>query len=231
MARCERIKAATGAAILFTAHPGKNVDLGMRGSSALLPALDTVIRIEREEEAALREVTLEKVKDGVEGALGTFTLKRVDLGTDDDGDTITSCVVEHGEHVSGSYAKARKMPKPDSPADLCLQEINELINAGRGERISHARIPDGVLCVDLEQWRSACYLKNICKSDTQGARRQAFFRAFGSLRELGLVASHDSFVWRTTYTEGVTTKEIRQAPDFIDEWYATRCRDRHGTTS
>ena len=54
MARCEHIKAATGKTMLFAAHPGKNVDLGMRGSSALLPALDTVIRIDREEDAALR---------------------------------------------------------------------------------------------------------------------------------------------------------------------------------
>jgi hypothetical protein len=209
MARCERIKAATGAAILFAAHPGKNSDLGMRGSSALLPALDTVIRIDREEDAGLRSVRLEKVKDGVEGPLGTFTLKRVELGTDGDGDPITSCIVEYGN--AGIAANLRKMPKPNSPADLCLEEINQLIIAGHGQRVDHERVPIGAMCVDLEQWRAACYLKNICKKpDSADARRQAFFRAFQLLREMGLIASHAEFVWQI----GVTGRESAQPPCF-----------------
>ena len=212
MARCERIKAATGAAILFAAHPGKNADLGMRGSSALLPALDTVIRIDREEDAALRSVTLEKVKDGVEGPIGTFTLKRVELGTDGDGDPITSCVVEYGD--TGVAAKLRKMPKPNSPADLCLEEINQLIIAGHGQHVDHERVPPGAVCVDLEQWRAACYLKNICKSDSQDARRQAFFRAFGLLREMNLVASHDTIVWKTRCDGGVTDRKMVSTDGF-----------------
>jgi hypothetical protein len=217
LARCQRIKAATGATIVFTAHPGKNAALGIRGSSALSPALDTVIRIEREEGASLRTVTLEKVKDGVEGPFGSFTLKQVELGTDADGDPITSCVVEHGNTDEGVSAKWRKMPKPGSPAELCLEEINELVIAGHGRRIDHERIPDGVVCVDLEEWRSACYLKNICSSDSQDARRQAFFRAFKQLERMSLITSHDQHVWKIAENTGVTTPKSAEHADLSDE--------------
>ena len=41
-ARIDRIKAATGAAVLFIAHPGKDESQGLRGSSALHAGLDAV---------------------------------------------------------------------------------------------------------------------------------------------------------------------------------------------
>ena len=45
IARLKRVAEATGAAILVVHHPGKNESLGMRGSSSLFAACDTVLRV------------------------------------------------------------------------------------------------------------------------------------------------------------------------------------------
>lgn len=81
MTSAAAIQAETGAAVLFVHHPGKDSNKGMRGSSALLAAADTVICVDREKAAPERRVTVEKCKDGEEGALGSFTLEQVSLAT------------------------------------------------------------------------------------------------------------------------------------------------------
>src|SRR5262249_4376335 len=87
------ISQATGAAVLSLHHPGKKTAAGMRGAYAFYAACDCVIKITGGHEG-IREVYAEKVKDGEERPLFSFKLTRCELGQDDDGDPITTCVVE-----------------------------------------------------------------------------------------------------------------------------------------
>ena len=78
--------AHTGACVLVVHHPGKSGTL--RGSSALLGAVDTEIRVES------GRITAEKQRDiELTPPIG-FRLKPVPVGMDDDGDIVYSCVVE-----------------------------------------------------------------------------------------------------------------------------------------
>ncbi|WP_374433923.1 AAA family ATPase [Inhella sp.] len=77
--------------VVLVHHTGKDVSRGMRGSSVLLGAVDWAIEISRD--GPRRTWTLRKSKDGADGASGDFGLRVIELGTDDDGDPITSCVV------------------------------------------------------------------------------------------------------------------------------------------
>ena len=93
IARCKRLQEATGATVLLVHHSGKDASRGARGWSGLRGAVDVEIEITRKGDDRLAKVT--KQKDGEDGALFPFRLLSVDLGQDDDGVPLTSCVVEH----------------------------------------------------------------------------------------------------------------------------------------
>lgn len=77
--------------VISVHHTGKDETRGMRGHSSLHAAMDAVISVNRV--AGLREWTLVKSKDDIEGASHAFTLESVELGQDAMGDPITSAVV------------------------------------------------------------------------------------------------------------------------------------------
>jgi len=65
--------------------------------------------VKRDEDCAQRSVTITKMKDGEDNAAQGFQLRTVVMGTDEDGDDITSCVVEYngaGQVTKGAEAWA-----------------------------------------------------------------------------------------------------------------------------
>jgi hypothetical protein len=189
VSRLHAIAQETGAAVLVVHHPGKDDTRGMRGSTALFAACDTVIKITAS--GNVREVATEKVKDGVIGPLFSYTLKQVQLGTDEDGDEITSCIVEA---VARLDQKAQR-PRPESPAGKALNELEQMIIAGVGAPArGHPRAPDGATLVTRAAWRSAC--RQRCLSDgTPENEKKAFQRAVANLSAANLVGDFGEVVW------------------------------------
>ena len=74
-------------------HSGKDVDRGMRGSSALQGAADTVIQCRKDGDR--HRAVVEKQKDGQDNIPLPFVLEPVSLGEDDDGEPIATCVVAY----------------------------------------------------------------------------------------------------------------------------------------
>jgi hypothetical protein len=91
LAGMKRLQEITGGLVLVVHHTGKDASKGMRGHSSLLAALDGSIEVERT--ATSRFWSAAKVKDGEDGKQVAFQLHRVVLGTDADGDEISSCAV------------------------------------------------------------------------------------------------------------------------------------------
>lgn len=94
----------TGGLVLLVAHTGKDSTKGLRGHSSLLAALDSAVEVSRT--ADRREWTVFKSKDGGDGEAHPFRLQLVDLGSDEDGVSITSCVVQP------DHAPVSQRPKP-----------------------------------------------------------------------------------------------------------------------
>lgn len=196
LARVERIRSKTGAAVLLIHHPGKDQSLGLRGSSALFAALDAVVRIDREKQAPERTVTLEKSKDGIEGPIENFTLSTEVVGVDDDGDEISSCVVSPAE---GACSARRRQVSPS--AAKALTELEHLLLSGNGEQSrGHPRIPDGVMLIKLSAWREACCDKGLSGTGKQEAEKKAFQRALKDLEEASRIGYFGEFVWLTKGT-------------------------------
>lgn len=95
LAQCKRIHIDTGAMVLLVHHSGKDAGKGARGWSGLRAAADVELEITRKDNDRAIKVT--KLKDGQDGASMGFKLHTVTLGEDDDGDDITSCIVEFCE--------------------------------------------------------------------------------------------------------------------------------------
>ena len=97
---CDFIKAATQATVLVIHHSGKDQDKGARGSSAFRAALDVEFHVRREGEDPAIILSCTKMKDAEEPPRRAYDLHSVDLYVDEDGDQITSLVLnDEGREV------------------------------------------------------------------------------------------------------------------------------------
>jgi hypothetical protein len=174
VARLKRIQDATGVAILLVHHSGKDVDRGMRGSSSLLGALDLMLKVGDD-----KVIAVEKNKDGPDGAKIGFKLRPVDLGLDDEGDPINTCVVEIEDAGSAGSKPKKRRPKANTAAGKALEQLEELIIDGRYETVVvEAGIPDRAQVVKLEVWRNACHRKGLSPGSETEKRDENEKRAF-----------------------------------------------------
>ena len=116
IAHCRLLHDATGAMVVLIHHSGKDPTKGARGSNAVLGAVDVEIEVSRED--TNRTATITKMKDGEDGQKFGFRLAVVQLGLDEEGDPVTSCVLEHGEAVT-----TRKMVGAKGPHELMVLRI------------------------------------------------------------------------------------------------------------
>ena len=107
IAHCKLISKLTGALVVLVHHTGKDETKGARGSSSLYGAMDTVIEISRAGDVRTAKIT--KQKGGADGQEFGFKLIPVPVGTDEDGDDIITCVIEHTATVP--KAQRKKDPK------------------------------------------------------------------------------------------------------------------------
>ena len=86
----EALIQSTGACVAIVHHSGKDPNKGARGSSALLGALDTEIQI------GDGQITVKKQRDVEIAEPIGFRLVPLVVGIDQDGDDISSCIVQAG---------------------------------------------------------------------------------------------------------------------------------------
>jgi hypothetical protein len=123
-------------------HSGKDISKGMRGSSVLLGAADSVIRVAREIGSSTGSITIEKNRAGEDGMSYGFELKDHAFGVDSDGDQVITKVVFPAKVPTAAVTYtfgARELALIDvysrmgsgliSASDLCI-ETSRLIDEG-----------------------------------------------------------------------------------------------------
>jgi putative DNA primase/helicase len=173
IAGAERISRHTGATVLLVHHTGKDQTKGARGHSSLLGALDGEISVCRDESSKKRSWQVSKAKDSADGAAYSFELSIVELGIDEDGDTITSCVIVPGEACTPTGPKPKGRP-------------NKTIAAVERYLVSQSAGVKRTQVVDAMVTNKVC-----CASSAQNAINDLVLqgRAFGSV---GIVAASSS---------------------------------------
>lgn len=119
LSHCKGIHRATGATVLLVHHSGKDASKGARGWSGLRAAADAELEVVRL--ANGRVLRTSKQKDGDDGLEWGFGLDIVTIGTDEDGDPITSCVVVEQEVPSAKIL--RTLGPKEEIVNAVLQEF------------------------------------------------------------------------------------------------------------
>ena len=106
----KQLQREVGGLIWLVHHSGKDTERGLRGHSSLTGAVDAILKVTRDESGDRREWRVERAKDGPESDLTPFALSVVELGEDEDGDPVTSCVIEPRERETSQKGKRIKGP-------------------------------------------------------------------------------------------------------------------------
>ncbi|MFH0297229.1 AAA family ATPase [Bradyrhizobium sp. 31Argb] len=181
------IREAFGCVVIIVHHCGIE-GTRPRGHTSLAGAADAQIAVARDEDDTI-SVTVETMKDDEPSAPMACRLERVELGTDDEGELITSCIM-----VETDEAAAAKRPKKLTGMEkLALDQLREL-SAELGVRSAASNhIPHNVRVVPKELWRK--YFHNKHPSDDADTTRKAFVRAVAKLQELQLIGLWNDEAW------------------------------------
>ena len=111
VASMDRIRAETGACVLFVHHSGKDAAKGARGHSLLRAAIDTEIEVRVDDDTGVRTAAVCKQRDLAKGAAFAFRLDVVTLGQNQHGEDVTTCLVEPATPVASSGRQPKLTPE------------------------------------------------------------------------------------------------------------------------
>jgi hypothetical protein len=192
MAQYVKQVTALGAAfrchVMLIHHPGKDASRGMRGSSVLRAAIDTEIMIETHARHGIGTAKITKQREGARGLTVGFELEVVELGADEDGDPITSCIV-----VPTSATSAARRRVPTENAKVALQSLHDAL-AARGRKVPNVPASVGD-AVEESKWREAFSAKQADKQLQPESIRKNFTRAAEWLKGNGYIETQGEFVW------------------------------------
>jgi hypothetical protein len=189
----DRIREETGAAVGVVHHSGKDTSRGMRGSNALLGAVDAAFAVERDK-GGMSRLSLEAQRDGDGNFAVAFELRPVELGTDDDGDPVISCVVVPTDAAFVSSGRRKMTEAQKNVLDVLTDAL-----ARSGTNVPpDPHVPLGVVGVTEGAWRDHYYQR--CADDLPDSRKRRFRRAVDELIACGTIAKWGEWVWLTKRT-------------------------------
>lgn len=215
LARCDRIRRETGAHVMLVHHLNSG-GTKARGHTSLFANVENVISVKKIEDASdgdnrqMREWRIAKQKDGEDQKAFRFVLRSVQIGVDEDGDQITSCVVvppgglteeerfPDGISVGGNNAtilravySAVKTKGVLAPRDLGLAQ-----GAMAVERRVLADLAAGVLGDEPDDVQPG-ETPDQAATRRAATRRQTIRRARDYLYKSGIIGLTDQWVWLT----------------------------------
>lgn len=186
--KCDRIKEETGAHIMVIHHSGKDSSKGARGHSALRAAADTEIEVTKDSASGIVTAEVKKQRDSRTGDKFFFTLKSIELGQDEDGDKITSCVlIPTDETPSTKKSVPKTLRRPLEILQNCLIDKGTVRPVRQG-------MP-AVMCITLDEYREALKIGNISGSDKPDSVNKAVCRAIDRLNDASITVSYGDYIW------------------------------------
>lgn len=188
-----------GAAVILIHHDTKDGNQGLpRGHSLLNGALDLSIHLRKQEDGTVRG-RLTKNRNGACDAQLAFSIRGVEIGRDEDGDTVTAplCVPQNAKAIHTG-------PKLSAQDRAALKAIQDMVD-DRDE-------------VDLKIWRKKAMEDiRITIAETHNARRVAVNRRLQALIENGvievvgdLIRIPDRIDWKASSDDVAANKQVNE---------------------
>jgi hypothetical protein len=185
-----------GSSAIIVHHSGHGKDNRARGSSALKAAMDFEICCNN------NALTFTKMKDGAHPDPISFKLDVVEFNAVENGEPVTSCVVNYGKKPERSSKNAAiESASASELSDIDRIAVEGLVLAS----VKCQEKVNGKYGADSKTWRSAFYdlRKAQDKDIAPGTLKKSFSRAKGNLLELGHIEEVENVV--------VLTDSARQA--------------------
>lgn len=190
IAAAKQLQTLVGGLVLLVHHTGKDASKGLRGHSSLHAALDAAIEVRRDGDR--REWLIAKSKDGEDGATHPFKLDVVELGTDEDGEPVTSCVI----HPLEKSAEVLRRPLPPKSGNqrVVWDALGEIFRQAGNVNPEGApdTLPQGRPCITLAAAIEQTRTRLVCDPKRQTERAQAAIRG---LVDRGILCHERGFVW------------------------------------
>lgn len=211
LTRLQRLAARSRTCVLLVAHVGKDTDRGVRGWSGLVANADAVIGVQMPDDNGVRIAKVIKIKDSDAGPDLAFSLRSVDLGEDEDGDRLTTCIVEWrgpGD-VPVRHKRQRALP---AVAHVALTQLKRLIDEGHTEAIVAPGATRGTNGVRIEALKAAIHqhapgldaepdpTEKLEHRRWKDRRRKAVTDGVNRLEERGLVRVHGNLIWLVAHS-------------------------------
>jgi AAA domain-containing protein len=166
-----------------------------RGHTSLPAAVDVQIRVDRIDDLQAT-VTVELAKDFREGTEIYCRLEAVEVGTDPDGDPITSLVVLSPEEA-GAPPEQRKATRGLGPVQKNgLIALTECLAQTGADAPAAFGLPAGIKVVSLEEWRLELFRRDIIERGAGKNPASQWSRLKNKLFEKGHIGIRDDKVWR-----------------------------------
>jgi hypothetical protein len=185
------IQESMNCAMLIVHHSGKDEAKGMRGSSALLGAVDAEMECAKTSsemsEDRVGQITITKQKDGEDGVSIAYKMELVRVNKHDP--NVTSLAVEPIDQVIAKGRVVRLTPQQRGVYEALSRAIDD---AGETTHINDK--PDHLKAVQVSLWRETHKQMVVLEGDTL---RKAFDRGVDALIRNGTCGKWGKYAWIT----------------------------------
>lgn len=187
---CDKVRERLDCSVVAVHHFGYE-GTRLRGSSALPAAVDTMISVKKDDATKVIVSAIDFAKDLADGTTTSSKLRVVEIGLDEDGDPVETCIIEPTDEQPAEQRSKSSLSAPRQIALIALKQA-----AGDHGEVPPAsnHIPTNTRTVGYALWRETAYKRGISDGD-QHAKNAAFNRAAKWLMASGKVGCWDNQVW------------------------------------
>jgi hypothetical protein len=194
----DAIGEAFGCAVIIVHHCGVD-GTRPRGHTSLTGTVYAQLAVKRDASDNVL-VTVECMKDGPEGEMIASRLNTIELGTDDDGDPITSCAVVPVNKEDIKDAPKRKLTPVQM---LAMRALTEALAGDQSRSAPPSwNMPQGVRVVPTEVWKDEMYSNGTLDRDAINPR-MVYSRLRKDLVARGLIGLRDELVWPVNRSQSI----------------------------
>jgi hypothetical protein len=209
-AHVSRIEHEIGCHVLSVHHQGKDKAKGLRGSTALHAAVDTVMLVENNAITIPSSPTVGKQRDGARGVGIGFKVVSVLVGFDEDDDPVTGATIDEGPMPRQDGVK---LGAEEERVLRFIDKANHLPAPGR------LKLVPGATIVKRAQVREAYVAdrelvygdsgdngdkNDVAERRTRKSANTAFGRACDRLRDAGKIEFDEEYLWFSVDRESAT---------------------------
>lgn len=184
----DALRRAIDGLVLIVHHTGKDTSAGARGHSSFFGAMDGCLEVSRDGDQ--RAFKVAKARDGVDGESQAFRLASIELGTDDDGDPITSCVVEPDDQRAISGDRGARRSPGGANAKIAIRVLKQMLKDSR--EFAKGGAPVGRPCIRLDEAKEAIMAALPVEPKRKRERTES---ALTSLLGHGTYEMREDWIW------------------------------------